>query len=181
MKNNPLLIALLGLLLVAKFFVEPIIDWQNNSLEETNRLQKKLDKAQAYIIDLPLLEAKKNGLIKQVDNIKQMVETYSDFDRYQIAKQRQIGDLFTKHSMVTKSLNWQEAVATPLGKTVELQVQFSGLMKDFIALKLELMSLSTSIELKVFGLQVKAGTADSLGNVTGNALLVFKALEDKNV
>mgnify|MGYP003672498699 FL=1 len=181
MKNNIVLLSVLALLFVAKFFVQPIIEWQNTSLAETSRLQKKLDKAQAYIVELPLLESKKHALTEQVNNMKSRVESYSDFDRYQIAKQRQVEALFTQYSVATKSLNWQDTVTTPLGKTAKLQVQFNGLLKDFIALKLDLMSLSAGIELNVFGLQIREGATGSLGDVTGNILLVFKTLEDENV
>ena len=181
MKNNAFLLIILAVLFLAKFIVQPIIEWQNTTLAESSRLQQKLDKAQAYITELPKLEGQKVALIQKIKESKQRVDTYNDFDRYQIAKQRQVEMLFTQHNVSTKSLNWQDTVTTPLGKTAKLQVQFNGLLKDFIALQLDLMSQSTSIELSVFGLQLREGAEGSLGDVTGNILLTFRPLEAENV
>ena len=173
MKNNTLLISLLAFLAVIKFILVPIFDWQNELLAETAIFQAKITKSALYIKDIPSFEIKKNELVEKIAQSKKSIEYYNDFGFYKITKQKQIEKLFDKNKIKLTSLSWQTAVDSQLGKQVKLNLQFKGLLKDFIALKLDVISLSRSIKIEKFGVTIKRQKIESLGTITGNFILLY--------
>jgi len=180
MNNNKLLILLLSFLVIIKFIIFPILDWQNELIAETTQLEKKINKSEAYINDLPKLieqqETLKNILIKSKSNI----ETYHDIGRYKINKQREIEQMFRENNVNIKTLNWREDMKTINGFSLKLQLQYSGRVKDFIALKLAILSLGQSVNLRVFGINISIQGNKSLGFANGNMEIIFSPMESGN-
>lgn len=175
--NKPLLLSLLAVLLCLRFIVTPVIDWQNGLLQETHILQAKMDKSLAYIDDLPMLQQLKKGLISQLEDSKLMNETYKDVGRYQLAKQRQLEDLFTQFNTNITSSNWIEPIKTANSITFQFRIQFAAETKDFIALHLKLSRLSKDITVTTLNLNLFANKDGDLGRLSGIVILRFTPKE----
>jgi cell division protein FtsB len=177
MTNNRNLIILLAILLVMRFIVVPIFDWQTQTLSTTQSLQDKLDKSVAYISELPSLHQYRQALSAEVQKRQAAREYVSDISRYQLDKFRQFESLMQKHHLEIKSSNWSDAIKTAKGVTLQLRLQFSGSMKDFIAFHLALDSLSNTLSLNNLNLTLNGQSEDKLGSFTGNINVQFLPLE----
>ena len=136
MKNNTVLIGVLVLLLVTKFIIVPIIDWQDSLIAETVKLERKITKSQKYLDNLPELIKHQKQLRKQLFEMKNQQETFVDVGLYKIEKQKQIEGLFNKHSLNIRTLNWRDEIETEKGVSISLNLQFKGSLKNVIELLL---------------------------------------------
>jgi cell division protein FtsB len=177
MTHNRNLIILLGILLAARFILVPIFEWQTQSLSSTQRLQDKLDKSIAYIDELPKLDKYQQDLLAEVKKRQAAREYVSDISRYQLDKFRQFESLMQKHKLAITSSNWGDPIKTAKGVALQLRMQFSGTMKDFIAFHLALDSLSNTLSLNNLNLTLNDQSEDKLGSFTGNINVQFLPLE----
>lgn len=180
MRDKPILLFALGVLLVLRFIVVPIFDWQSKTLASTQHLQKKLNKSQAYLEDLPALLAYEKELAQSIATRRADNELFSDVGRYQIAKQRQFETLFEQNQIVITSSNWLEPIPTEKGVIVLLRLKFYGKVKSFLTSHLQLSGMSKSISITNLSLSISGQDSDSLGNVSGNIIIRFNALESVN-
>lgn len=177
MKNKPLLLGALAVLFLLKFVVVPVIEWQDEAITETKNLQSKIDKSQSYIKDLPNLLKYKEELDLSLSKTKEMIERYNDASRYQISKQRQFEALFKEHQLTMSSSNWRDVVKTDNGSTFQLQVQFNGMLNDFIAFQMQVNAMRPSVTITNLGLNIRGQSAASLGSMTGNMVILFNPAE----
>jgi hypothetical protein len=175
--NKPLLLGLLGVLLCLRFIVTPVLEWQDKVLQETHVLQKKLDKSLAYIDDLPKLQQLKQALTVELAGSQAMNETFQDVGRYQLAKQRQLEDLFAESNANITSSNWLDPIKTAKGTTFQFRLQFAAETKNFIELHLKLSRLSKDISLTTLNLNVFANNDKALGRLSGILILRFSPKE----
>lgn len=180
MKDKPVLLLVLGVLLLARFILVPIFDWQEETLTSTQHLQKKLNKSKAYLDDLPALQAHKEALEQALTVRRAESELFNDVNRYQIAKQRQFEAIFEQNQIVITSSNWLEPIPTEKGVIVLLRLKFHGKVKSFLASHLQLSGVSKSISITNLSLSISGQGSDSLGNVNGNVIIRFNALESAN-
>jgi hypothetical protein len=177
MNNKPLLLALLATLLVLRFIVIPIFDWQNQLISDTKAQQNKLDKSVAYINDLPKLISFKDKLSAALTARHAASETYNDIGRYQIAKLRQLENMFKLVDVSINSSNWLEPVKTAKGVTLQLNLQFTGKLKPFINLHTQIAGMGSNVIITDLNITMFGQGTDTLGTFTGNALLRFMPLE----
>lgn len=181
MSNKPLLIALLALLALMKFIIVPIFEWQDDILNQSQDLQFKLDKSKSYINNLDKLENQKVKLQEDLTVKLESVERFQVLPRYQIAKQKQLEQLFAEKKMTIKSLVWRDPVELEKGMQLSVVIQFSGKLKDYISMQMALAGYSSSIEIGIIGLSIRNQTQQSLGSATGNMVILFNVIEEENV
>ncbi|ABV37626.1 hypothetical protein Ssed_3022 [Shewanella sediminis HAW-EB3] len=177
MNNKPLLLGALAVLFLLKFIVVPVIEWQDEAVLETKNLQSKIDKSQSHIKDLPNLVKYKDQLEVSLTKAKETIERYNDASRYQISKQRQFEALFKEHQLTMSSSNWRDVVKTDNGSTFQLQVQFNGMLSDFIAFHLQVNAMGPSVVIGNLGLNIRGQSQASLGYMTGNMVIFFNPAE----
>jgi hypothetical protein len=177
MNNKPLLLALLAALLVLRFIVVPVFEWQNQVISDTKAQQNKLDKSDAYINDLPTLVAFKDKLTAALAARHAASDTYNDIGRYQIDKLRQLEKMFKLADISISSSNWLDPVVTAKGVTLQLNLQFSGKLKPFINLHTQIAGMSSNVIITDLNITVFGQGADTLGTFNGNTLLRFMPLE----
>lgn len=180
LNNKPLLLSIVGVLFLLKFVFVPVLDWQDRAIIETAALQTKIEKSQAYITELPEMREYKAQLQVTLNELKHSVDTYNDPSRYQISKQKQLEALCKEHKLTMTSTNWQDVVKTETGSTFQLQVQFKGMLRDFITLHMQLNAMGPSVEVRNLGLNMRSQSAKSLGSVTGNMVIVFSPSESSD-
>ncbi len=177
MKKNIVLITILAALVAIKFILVPIFTWQNDEVEQTNQLQRKIQKSADYIERLPELVAQKEKLTAVITAYQQQNDTFNDIGRYKLNKQRELEALFVKHNITIKTLNWRDQVSTEQGISLPIHIQFTGQLKSFINLKLAIVTLGGNIELDKFSVNIVGQVAKNLGRVTGNLVIVFSPTE----
>lgn len=177
MTNNRNLLIVLGMLLLLQFVVVPIFDWQAETLANTKALQNKLDKSISHIAELPRLREYHQSLLDEVEKRKAAREYVDDISRYQLDKLRELEALLQKYQIEVISSNWYEPIKTAKGVTLQLRLQFSGRMVDFIPFHLALDSLSNTMKLNNLNLTINGQTEDKLGNFSGNLNVQFLPLE----
>ena len=179
--KNKYLLAFLALLMLLKFGVFPIVEWQDGVLLETIALQKKIDKSESYINNLPEMMKIKDNRQNILNNIIKEVNSYSNVERYQLNIQKDIEKLFSDNNLVIKSTIWKKPVIDESGAQLELNIQFSGKVKDYISTQSYLFQNHSTFELNKFGLSLKNQTENSLGIITsGNMVVLIKAVEDSD-
>jgi len=180
MQNKNTLLLILGGIILIKYMLMPIIEWQNDSVEQLVVLNKKLDKSLGFINELPRLEQEKVKLADFLKTIKLDVDTYQDISRYQLDKQREIEKVFAENKIIIKSFNWRDIVKIGNGSQLKLMIRYSGKLKDFISLHMAISQFNRSVEVTNFGLNIRTQTDKSLGDITGSIVLVFHPIEVKN-
>ena len=176
-QNNLLLI--LGMILLIKFVLYPVIEWQDETVQQLSSLNKKLIKSKNFINELPQLESEREKLSSYLAELKDSVDTYSDISTYQIGKQKEIETLFTDTGMVIKSFNWQDSIKTEKGAQLKLMIQYSGSLKDFLKLHMMMGKFNQSIEITNLGLNIRGQEQGTMGVITGSIVFVFRPLEVK--
>jgi hypothetical protein len=180
MNNKKLLLSLLSLMLALRFIIVPLIDWQNSMLDETQRLQTKLDKSSSFIDNLPKLVAYKDTLSAELERRHQAGEVYYDVGRYQIEKQRQFEQLFDENNIKISSSDWFEPIVTKQGTTLQLKLQFAGKLSQFIHLQTQIATLSNDIRVADLSLSMQNQSSTSLGRFNGNATIIITPLERRD-
>lgn len=180
LNNKPLLLLILGVLFLLRFVAVPVLDWQDEAISETAGLQAKIEKSQAYISELPKMYEYKTQLEESLNDLKHSVDTYNDTSRYQISKQKQFEALFEQYKLTMTSTNWQDTVKTDTGSTFQLQIQFKGMLRDFISLHMQINAMGPSVEVRNLGLNMRSQSETSLGSVAGNMVIVFSPSESSD-
>lgn len=177
MKNNPILLVSVAILVLLKFVVLPIIEWQNEMILEAGHLQKKIDKSKSHIKRMPELYEYQRQLEASLTLVKAKVERYNNENRYQISKQREFESLFKKHKLTITSSHWKDVIKSEEGATFQLQMQFRGMLKDLIVLQTEINLMRPSVTIGNLGVNIQGQQPNSLGSMTGNMVVVFRPVE----
>jgi uncharacterized membrane protein YcgQ (UPF0703/DUF1980 family) len=180
MKKNIVLITILSVLVLVKFVLVPVFDWQNNKMEQITQLERKIKKSKDYIVRLPEMTAQQEQLTTVINTYKEQTDTYNDIGRYKLNKQRQLEALFSQYNVEIKALNWRDEVSTEQGISIPMYLQFTGQLKSFINLKLDILASGSNIELEKFNLNIAGQLEKSLGRVNGNLTIVFSPTESLN-
>jgi len=179
-QNKNILLIILAIILVLKFALLPIIEWQNQSINTLQIVNKKLNKSLSFINELPKLEEQKQRLINSLAQLKSEVDTYQDVSRYQLEKQREVEKIFAMHNIVIKSFNWQDIIKLNNGTQLKLMVKYSGKLKDFLSLHMDISKFNRSTTVSNLGLNIRGQDDKSLGVISGSIVLVFHPEETIN-
>ena len=175
-QNN--LLVILALIILTKFAVFPLIDWQDETLVQLNSLNKKIAKSENHINNFAQLESDQKKLRDYLASLKNDIDTYQDISTYQIAKQKEVETLFNESTLAIKSFNWQDSIETGSGAQLKLMIQYSGLLKDFLNFHLKISQFNQSVEITNLGLNIRGQEGGSMGVITGSIVFVFRPLEE---
>lgn len=175
-QNN--LLVILGLIIFVKFVLVPVIEWQDEAVLQLSALHKRLNKSESFINELPKLTSEKEKLASYLNQLKSNVDTYSNISNYQIGKQKDIETLFKQNSLTIKSFNWQDTIETDKGSQLKLMIQYSGMLKDFLSLHLQMSKFNQSVEVTNLGLNIRGQDEASMGIITGSIVFVFTPFKE---
>ncbi len=165
------MLTLLFFLLVIRFIVVPVFDWQTEKITEITANKNKLTKAEQVISRIPKIEHElaKIKLSNGALELRYFNET--SLSAFKLQLQQKIERLFSQHNMKVKNFNW--VAELPGDVTQErANISFEGNLKDIALLQLALANLPKLFNIGQWSFQIKKMNENSLGNVRGRMLLV---------
>ena len=128
LKKHRLALGFIALLIVIKWLIVPIYEWQQTTLASNNALVQRLAKS-AYALEnqgqTAATLATQTTLLEQAENA---LFTYQAVNSFQLAQQKTIEQFFVNYQMEISRLAWQ--IPVPLTTVAlteyEMKVRFTG-------------------------------------------------------
>ena len=168
-------LGVLALLIVLKFIVVPLFDWQNEQLANLANLQKRVSKSQNVIANQTQITQSQQRISTQLKAINSLFINYKPEDEFKLAMQQQIEQTVANHQLQINTSNWLPSILVANGQLMRHQLRLSikGQMLDFTKLITELESATPKAELKTFNINSKGQNDEQLGRVDGTIELAF--------
>jgi len=137
--DRKLMIQIIVVLLLAKFVIVPVLEWQNEQIDIVNRQSKQLNKG------LKLLE-NKSELVEHLGKLRSELQVQSQLIAgkgesaisYQLNVQKQIEALLEKYELTSRSITWLNPAVKGNTEEHKLELQLKGSLKNFISLIMEI-------------------------------------------
>ena len=177
LKKHSLLLTLLASLMVTKFIIVPIYQWQDNMLERIQLLTKKKVKIDNLLKQEARFnsEAKKiKGKVEQADSVFFAYEEESDF---KLTQQKLLEELLAKYELRASNIGWQITTAMPELKSTnyQLRIQFSGDLLNLLNFMAVIETYQHKIQISDFYFSVRNHSNNELGSTNGWFILNFYA------
>lgn len=177
LKKHSLLLTLLASLMVTKFIIVPIYQWQDNMLERIQLLTKKKVKIDNLLKQEARFnsEAKKiKGKVEQADSVFFAYEEESDF---KLTQQKLLEELLAKYELRASNIGWQITTAMPELKSTnyQLRIQFSGDLLNLLNFMAVIETYQHKIQISDFYFSVRNQSNNELGSTNGWFILNFYA------
>lgn len=168
-------LGVLALLIVLKFIVVPLFDWQNEQLANLANLQKRVSKSQNVIANQTQITQSQQRISAQLKAINSLFINYKPEDEFKLAMQQQIEKTVANQQLQINTSNWLPSILVANKQLMRHQLRLSikGKMLDFTKLITELESATPKAELKTFNINSKGQNAEQLGRVDGIIELAF--------
>ncbi|XQW85905.1 hypothetical protein ACOYR1_03950 [Thalassotalea piscium] len=175
LKKHALLLSLMLTLIVFKFVVVPIYEWQEVKLAEIELLTKKKMKIEGVLQQKSSFKENFDLLAAEVAKGNTAFFTFQKEADFKLTQQKLIERMLKKHQIVPSNIGWQ--VTTPLPEfellNYQLRVQFSGKTLDLINFIKDTESFSRRIEISDFYISVTNQKNNSLGKSAGWFIINF--------
>lgn len=172
-KQHGLLLSLMAILVIAKFVVVPVIDWQSNIIADIRLLEKKQAKITTVIAtqdDNQKIGVKLSNIIAHVDTL---FFPYQGESAFKLSQQKMLEALLAKHELKSQNIGW--GIITPLDELsavrYQLQMRFSGSSINVIEFISALESHPQLIDVIDFNLSLKRQRDEYLGTMSGRMTL----------
>ncbi|URQ89965.1 GspMb/PilO family protein [Pseudoalteromonas sp. SCSIO 43101] len=168
-------LVLLAVLLVLKFAVVPLLDWQDEQIGVINNLQKRATKSQTVIDNQATIDSQQQQISKQLESINRLfVEPQKDTE-FKLAMQQKVEQLMAKHNLQINNSNWLVSlkVANDSLMRHQLRLNISGKLINFQTVLVQLETNTPLMQVSDFNMRMKGQTAQELGQVDGTIQLSF--------
>jgi hypothetical protein len=173
--NKPLLLAIVASLLLIKWGVQPVLDWQQQVKLEIEQDYLNLQKTRRIIQAKSEFEQQANELRSIENNLTlRFAAQTADF---QINTQRQIEELFKTLGIKIESFSWLSQSDRKYG-AVSFQVQISGKLEDFMSLQLKLRTNNTPYTISEYRVRRKSTRDADIENLQGTLNVSVFVKED---
>jgi hypothetical protein len=177
LKRHAGLLSIIVFLLVIKFALLPIFDWQNTILLDINLQQKKLSKIEGILANTSQDKTFERKLAASSVKSQRVFFNDQEESTFKLEQQKIIEALFIKHKISATNIGWQ--VTTELqdiaAKNYQLGITIEGLSADIIALMVALEAYPQYINISDFYLTVKGQSAEQTGMMNGRFTLQLYA------
>ncbi len=178
LKNRPVLIGILLLLLLLNFVFVPALGWQNQVVDQISLLQQQEAKQRSHIARFSEYSAK----IEQLESIQQQLNTsfyeQQSSDAFQLEMQTRIEQWVDNSGLRLRTIGWDQAVEYDGYLEFRLQLSVQGTVPQFQRLHKQLDSQSLRVEVEEMRLIVQRASKDNLGRVQGRFVLHFYMRND---
>jgi predicted PurR-regulated permease PerM len=167
--KKPLLIVLF-LLLALRFVMVPVIDWQQEQLDEIAAKQTKVEKADSVIARFPQLQ---QALEQVQQNNKQQLANYYGHESANSLKlqlQQELEALFLKHKIKVINFSWVAEIENPITE-FRAKISYEGKTDDFAKLQLAIARYPKRINIAEWTSYINKMAENSLGDASGTILL----------
>jgi hypothetical protein len=178
LRNYPYLTGLLVLLLVLKFLLVPLIQWQNETLWSIKQNHKRLSHAATASVNMSTNQRELSRLQQQLKQIQGVFYPPQKEASFKLEQQQLLESLLAKHHFTVSNIGWTysaQVLGQPLIKH-QLSVSFDGDTFDLPSLYLTLDRNPQWIDVMSFSFNLMGQNEKSLGRFRGSLDLVFYQL-----
>lgn len=180
--KHKLAFGLLATLLLLKFLLVPLFDWQNEQLSNITNLQKRASKSQNVITNQSQITQSQQRITAQLNAINSLFIGYKNDAEFKLAMQQQIEQSLANNQLQINNSSWLPSINVANEQLMRHQLRLSikGTLlnfKNFITL---LESTPPQVALKTFNINLKGQNSEQLGQVEGTIELAFYMLPQKN-
>lgn len=168
--KRKLMLGVLGLLILIRFILIPVFDWQQEQINEINEKEQRLSKTDNIITRLPYVNAASDKLKKSNSKLQERYFNQPSLNTFKLQLQQKIEKLFSEHNLKVTNFNWVIEIPGEITQ-VRAKISFEGTTKDFAELQLNIAQLPKLLEIAQWTLHVKRMNANSLGKVKGDILI----------
>jgi len=174
LRKHALLISLLVILLISKFIVVPIFEWQEQLIIENNSQEKRLAKITRVLTKDGQVNAVNQKLINELEKAERLFFSYQSESAFKLSQQQVFEKLLEKHQLRSSNIGWQTATEyTELALTrYQVNIRFSGQFVDVVAMYTELESSTPWLEIDNFNISTRSGKDGVIGNIKGGRVTV---------
>ncbi|MFT5813785.1 MAG: hypothetical protein ACI9VT_001543 [Psychroserpens sp.] len=169
--KRKLMLGVLAVLLIARFILVPVFDWQKGKIALIAEKEQRLIKTNNVIDHVPQI----NLALKQLNqsNNKQQDRYFAEAstNTFKLQLQQKIEMLFSEHTLKVTNFNWVAEIPGQITQA-RAKISFEGATTQFAMLQLAIAQLPKALNIAQWTLQVKGMNEHSLGNVNGSILLI---------
>ena len=175
LKKHGFLLSVLAVLLVAKFVLVPVIEWQDAMIADIQLLEKKSQKVARVISGESNTNEINLLLSEEVAKGNKLFYPHQAQSKFKLQQQKLIESLLAEHQLKSQNIGWQ----TPSELTFiqvdkhPLQLRFSGKTLDVMKFIAAIEKLEKKIEVSDFNLSLKKQNENSLGQCDGRLTVNF--------
>lgn len=168
--KRKVMLGVLAVLLLARFILVPIFDWQQEQILAIETKQQRLVKTNNIIdrlpqINLALSELEANNLQQQ-----QRYFEHASSNAFKLQLQQEIESVFTEHELKVTNFNWVVEIPGEISQA-RAKIAFEGTTANFALLQLAIAQFPKLLNIAQWTLQINRMNNRSLGKVRGSLLL----------
>ncbi|WP_462170284.1 hypothetical protein [Pseudoalteromonas xiamenensis] len=119
-EQRPFLVVLLTILIVVKFLLQPLFEWQEQKQQEIAMLSNKLTKYRAIDQAEASLNDTADMTVKRLNSIQTLFYPSQDTTLFQLEQQKIIEKELEANNIVVNSFNWELPFNIPSSEVVKL-------------------------------------------------------------
>lgn len=174
MEKKPLLL-LLALLVVVKFVIYPVIDWQESTLDELKSANARLVKSSSVIENEDKLNDALSAVEAHQNVLERLISPYAEEAEFRFITQKLLSDMIDEYGMDTENIGWLSRLEITEAGLIRHQVRVvvDGKTTEVQKFVSELESNRDNILIRQFQVSLRYQDSDSLGRARLSLLLAF--------
>ncbi len=175
LKQHAWLLSLVAILIIAKFIVVPVFDWQAEILAEITLLEKQQSKITKVLGQKNNTTSANSGLMAALKQAEGLFFPFKTETSFKLTQQKMLEVLLAKYDIRSQHIGWQTATNFKELAVIRypIQLRFTGKTKDVIDFMVALEAKNELIEINDFNLSLKRQSEQRLGNINGRLTLHF--------
>ena len=169
-KKRKLMVGALVVLLIARFILVPIFDWQQEQIVQIAAKEQRLIKTNNIIARLPQINLALAKLKQSNQQQQSRYFSHKTTNAFKLQLQQRIDKIFSQYDLKVTNFNWVAEIAGDITQA-RASISFDGQTKDFAKLQLAIAQLPELLNVNQWTLHIKRMSASSLGNAKGSIIL----------
>jgi len=169
LKKHGFLLSIIIILIIIKFIIVPVFDWQSGKLSIIRLLEKKQLKVEKVLANQKEYINANESLVtifKQIDSLFSHQKSESAF---KLTQQQTIEKLLAQFNLKSQNIGWKgvSLLESIQLKRFQVEIHFKGKSIDVINFIVELEKQPQWIDIIDFNLSVKGQKKDEIGSMDG--------------
>jgi hypothetical protein len=178
LNDRKTLLWLVAVLLIAKFIVMPVIEWQNSTLSEIHSLTKRLKKADALIANFAYLNQANQELTQALEQQRTWFFQGSESTQTQLQQLREIEGLAQKNQLNIVNSRWLGSQHKQGYTEHRLELGINGELVNVIQLISDIESQKKPRRFDSWSVNIRGMSKNSIGRVVNGKLVLQILVQD---
>ena len=174
LKQKQLLLIVLVLVIV-KFAIVPVYEWQNLTISENNSSNLRLVKSNLVIEQLDKMQASVNSMQAKKNDLQTLFFQHKGSNAFQLEQQQWLEKIFESSELEVKNIGWSVPLPRKEWQLIQhgVQVNFSGNIINLIKVKRQIESQEKWIGISKFNFRFDKKRPERLQATSGRITLNF--------